>query len=173
MNLRTTVLGVAVLLAFVPPARAGDTAATGALNVPANRIVGLWSNLGSVSPCDSGLAPGVVSNVLLFHAGGTVSENAPFPPSGVPNVYGVPGINQRNNGLGTWAYEPSNHTYTVHLRFDWWVNGAYHGYQTVDRLALMSPDGVTFSGPVRSVRYALDGSVIIDLCGDATSTRLP
>jgi hypothetical protein len=32
---------------------------------------------------------------------------------------------------------------------------------------------VTFSGPVRSVRYALDGSVIIDLCGDATSTRLP
>ena len=40
MNLLTTVLGVAILLAFVPIARAADTSTTGAVNVPANRIVG-------------------------------------------------------------------------------------------------------------------------------------
>ena len=172
MKLRTIVLSIVALLVFVPTARAAEPSTSGALNVPANRIVGLWSNLGSVSPCDSGLPPSPVSNVLLFHAGGTLSENAPFPPAGIPNVYGVPGINQRNNSLGTWTYEPTSHTYTIHLRFDWFVNGAYHGYQTVDRTAVMSPDGLTFSGPVRSIRYALDASVVIDLCGDATSTRL-
>jgi hypothetical protein len=106
-----------------------------------------------------------VKNTLVFHAGGTVSESALFPPGDTPNVCGVPGANQRNNGIGTWSFEPVAKEHSVHLRCNLWVNGIYHGYQRVDRRVVMSPDGMTISGRVRSIRDALDGSVSVDLCG--------
>lgn len=172
MNLRRTIL------ALVLSAVAGTAAAqlpspirTGALPVPANRIVGLWSNLASVGPC--GGAPGAPQRqTLVFHAGGTFFDNAPFPPAGLPNLSGIAGIHQRSVGIGTWCYDPSTTQYTVYNRFDWFVDNAYHGYQVVERSGLLSGDGQQFAGPVRTVRYAADGSIVAEFCGSAVSTRL-
>lgn len=171
MKLHTALLAVVGLTVTVP-AGAADPATSGALGVPANRLVGLWSTQAAVSPCGSNVPPSPVRNTIVFHAGGTVAENARFPPTGVPNVYGVPGINWRSTGLGTWSYDPTTSRYSMHLRFDWFVDGIYHGYQTVDRELLLSNDGLQAAGPVHTVRYATNGSTIIELCGTSVSDRL-
>jgi hypothetical protein len=172
MTPRKTLLTLAAFAAMTSLSSAGQAGGTGAPATQANRIVGMWTTVGHVSPCDSGLPPGTVMNTLLFNAGGTATENAPINPGGELDLFGIPGLHQRNNGLAVWSYDSATKTYTFHLRFDWLVDGDYNGYQTVDRLLVMSGDGAQVSGPVRSTRYALDGSVIIALCGDATSTRI-
>lgn len=149
---------------------ASDSAQTGALNVPANDIVGLWSTEGLVGLC-GGAPSSPVRNTLLFHAGGTLVENPLFPPSGVPNVGGVPGIYQRGQALGTWTYDPAHKSYQVHLRFDNFVDGVYHGYSTVDRQIVLTGGGQAY-GPVVASRYFADGTLMVEFCGEATSTRL-
>lgn len=172
MKLRT-LLVMSALLAVCPlRAVAADSAHTGALSVPANRIVGLWTTEANISPCGSGLPPGSGVNTLLFHAGGTVQENTMYPPGGAPDAFGVPGLNQRNNGLGTWSYNPATDWYSMRLRFDWWVDNVYHGYMIIERLIRLSADGQHATGPVRATRYALDGTVIVDLCGTTSMDRL-
>jgi hypothetical protein len=138
---------------------APDPATTGALAVPANRIVGLWSTQGSVSGCATGVPVIQVRNNLLFHAGGTVTEN-------------IPPVTTRNQGMGVWSYDPSTGEYQLHLRFDRFANGVYIGSSTVDRQLLLSTDGQQISGEVRATLYALDGSVLQELCGAAVSDRL-
>jgi hypothetical protein len=144
---------------------------TGAPDVPANRIVGLWSTAGLVGPC-GGTPINPVRNTLLFQAGGTVVENPRFPPNGAPNVFGVPGTNQRNQALGTWWYDPATKKYSMHLRFDWFVDGVYHGYMTIDREIRLSTDGMQASGPVWAARFDANDNQIAQLCGGADSTRL-
>ena len=130
---------------------------TGAALVSPNKIVGLWSTAGDVGPC-GGPPTMQVSNNLLFHAGGTVTENiAPTP--------------LRNQGLGTWSYD-SWAGWQLHLRFDRFADGLYDGYTTVDRTLRMSRDGLKLTGPVHATVYAIDGTMIFELCGEATSTRL-
>lgn len=158
-------------LASLPAVAGGDPARNGALATPANRIIGLWSNVAQVGPCGGG-ANATIRQTLMFEAGGGFIDNAPFPPQGVPNVYGVAGINQRSIGLGTWSYDPLTARYTLDQRFDWFVDNAYHGYQVVHRTVLLSNNGNTASGPVHTTRYAANGSVVIELCGSAVSTRL-
>ena len=63
----------------------------------ANRVVGLWSGDGTVGPC-GGPAVAPIRNTVVFNAGGTMVENAIFPPGGVPNVFGIVGLNQRSAG---------------------------------------------------------------------------
>ncbi len=162
--------GMALLCALATVSASANPAVTGALPAPANRIVGLWSTAGSVGPCAA--TPFIpIVNTLLFQAGGTVVENPRFPPGGVPNVFGVPGINQRGPGLGTWFYHPASERYFVHLQFDWFVDGVYHGYMTIDREMVLSDDGNLGAGPVLAVRYAADGSTLVQLCGAAQSER--
>lgn len=154
-------------------AGAVDVFHNGALNVPANRIVGLWSTEGGTRRCGTDLPITPVRNTIVFHAGGTVLANPQAAPAtGIPNAHGVAGFNQRGQDLGTWSYNPLTGQYTVKLRFDWYVDGLYHGYQTVDRTILLSNDGKQAFGPVRSTRYKADGSLIMEVCGDAVSTRL-
>ena len=172
MKFTSSLLAIALLAALTAPASAGDPATSGALGERANRIAGLWSTQGAVRRCGSALPTATVRNTLVFHAGGTVSENARFPPDGALNVYNVPGINQRSTGLGKWSYDPMPGTYAMHLRFDWYVDGVYHGHQTVEREILLSNDGTQAAGSIRTVRYGLDGSVVAALCGSSVSTRL-
>ena len=171
---RNTVLFLALVLgvAATAPAHAADPARDGALAVPANRIVGAWDGTGLVQPCGSALPFRTVRNTIVFQAGGIVVENARFPPNGVPNVHGVPGINQRSIGLGTWSYNPNTGQYTMQLRFDYFVDGAYHGYGTVDRTILLSSDGSRNGGTVRAVRYRADGSIVAEECGTASGVRI-
>lgn len=171
MNARRTLLTLA-LLATTAAAHAGDPATTGALATPANRIVGAWSNVATVGPC-AGSPNSQIRQTIVFHAGGTFLDNSLFPPQGVPNVYGVIGLNQRSIGVGTWSYDPQTNQYSLKQRFDWFVNNQYHGYQVVERTyMLLSNDRNTLTSDVRTVRYAANGAVIVELCGSATSTRL-
>ena len=142
-------------------------------NNPANQLVGVWTTSAAVQSCDSPnpLPPPSPNNVLTFHAGGTASELTLFPPTGVPNVYGVTGLNWRSNGTGVWDYLPSRHEYMLSLRFNWFVDGAYNGYQVVDRVMVMDDSGKHLSGQVQTTRYGADGKVIVTLCGTGISDR--
>lgn len=137
----------------------------------ANRLVGTYQSDAQVGPC--GAAPTMpVTNTISFNAGGTVTENARFPPAGAENVFGIPGLFTRTIGLGSWSYNPHTNHYSMSLRYDFFEDGMFYGTGTVDRDIVLSADGKTTSGSVESIVYAADGSVIVDLCGTAVSTRL-
>jgi hypothetical protein len=142
-----------------------------------DRIVGLWSTEGLVGPCLPDVAPTITTrNTILFHAGGTLVETARFAPGGAPggapNINGIPGIYQRTQGLGTWTYDRHSRRYFIHLRFDNFVDGVYHGWSTVDREIVLSQRGMLATGPVQSTRYYADGRAFPAVCGNATSTPL-
>jgi hypothetical protein len=129
------------------------------LSIHANRIVGLWSTAGEVSACAGGGPAIKVSNYLLFHLGGTVVEN-------------IAPTTARNMGMGTWTYDRRTRAHGLHLRFDRFASGVYAGFSTVERELMMSRDGRELTGLVRATHYAPDGTVLQELCGAATSTRL-
>ena len=163
MSPRTVIIALS-LVAFGLTGAADQNPARGGLpHTRANRIVGLWSTQGTVSGCTTGVPVVQVRNNLLFHAGGTVTEN-------------IAPVTTRNQGMGVWSYDPHtvHHTreFQLHLRFDRFANGAYVGSSTVDRQLLMSADGQQMSGEVRTTHYAIDGSVSQELCGEAVSDRL-
>jgi hypothetical protein len=136
-----------------------------------DRIVGLWSTEGLVGPC-SGTPVVPIRNTLLFHAGGTVTENARFGPNGAPNVAGIPGLYQRSSGLGTWHFDVRKRKFFLHLQFDNYVDNIYHGFSTVDREITLSNGAMLASGSVVSRRYNAAGEILTEACGQATSTRL-
>ena len=164
MKLHRALLAAAILTVATPALAQSGPASTGALAVPANRIVGLWQAVATVRPCNIPAAPPrEVRNNLLFHAGGTVTEN----PGGLPSVAGA----SRSFGLGTWRYDPDSERYTGMLRFDTYLNGVYSGYTTIDRDIAM--DGAdTAAGPVVVTAYDTSGNQLIQLCGTATQHRL-
>ena len=153
-----------VLALASSPAIAGGPTTTGALATPANRIVGLWGVEATVRPCSNpAAAPRVVRNTLLFHAGGTVTEN----PGGLPSVVGP----SRSFGIGTWDYDPESARYGGMLRFDSYLNGVYSGYQTVDRdLGLQGDDAG--AGAVVVTAYNASGVELVQLCGTFVQSRL-
>jgi hypothetical protein len=138
-----------------------------------DRIVGLWASEGLVGPCLPNATPtNTVRATFLFHAGGTLVEATRFPPSGAPNVNGIPGIYQRTQGFGTWTYDRHLRRYFIHLRFDNYVDGVYHGWSTVDREIVLSQRGMLATGPVTSTRFYADGTAFPSVCGQATATPL-
>lgn len=165
-------IAVSALCLASSPAWAVDLLRHGVPNVPASRIVGLWTTQAAVRPCGSTLPLSPIRNTILFNAGGTVVANLESPVSGTPNLAGIPGVHQRGPDAGTWSYNPLTHQYALRMRFDWYVDGLYHGYSTVERTILLSNDSRQASGPVRVTRYKTDGSVVGALCGEAVSTRV-
>ena len=164
MKLHNALLAAAILTVATPALAQSGPANTGAIAVPANRIVGLWEAVASVRPCNIPTAPARdVRNNLLFHAGGTVTEN----PGGLPSVTGP----SRSFGLGTWRYDPESNRYTGSLRFDNYLNGAYSGYTTIDRdTVLQGAD--TAVGPVVVSVHDANGNQLVQLCGTAVQHRL-
>lgn len=174
MDQRTVLLAAIVtsLWLAAAPASAGDPFTTGSLRTPASRIVGLWNAVVEVGPC-GGVPGNRVAATINYHSGGTLSETNTMPISGVPNMQGVPGLNQRGPGFGTWAYNPRTGKYRLTLRFNWFVDGYYNGYQQIERNdVVMSHDGKALTGPVRATRYRADGSKYAEFCGTETATRL-
>ena len=147
------------LIAFGLTGAVQSPATTGALPTPANKIVGLWETQGTVRGCDTGLPVVQVRNNLLFHAGGTVSEN-------------IAPVTSRNMGMGVWSYDAASGSYTMVIRFNRYSSGTLTGFSTVERQLQMSEDGQTISGEVLATHFNLDGTVLQELCGEATSTRL-
>jgi hypothetical protein len=164
MKLHTAWLAAAILTVASPALAQSGPANTGVLAVPANRIVGLWEATATVRPCNVPGAPARnVRNNLLFHAGGTVTEN----PGGLPSVAG----SSRSFGLGTWRYDPDNERYTGNLRFDTYLDGVYSGYTTIDR-DIGLEDADTAAGPVVVSVYDSNGNPLVQLCGTAIQHRL-
>jgi hypothetical protein len=164
MKLHCAFLAAVILTGATPALAQGGPATTGAIAVPANRVVGLWETVATVRPCTIPTAPiREVRNNLLFHAGGTVTEN----PGGLPSVTGP----SRSFGLGTWRYDEVSERYTGNLRFDTYLNGVYSGYTTIDRdLVLAGAD--SGSGPVVVSVYDAAGHPLVQLCGIANQRRL-
>lgn len=138
----------------------------------AERLVGTYQSDAQVRPCGTSFPYMPVLNTISFNAGGTVVENARFPPTGVLNVFGIPGLFTRSIGLGSWSYNPLRRSYSMSLRYDFFENGVFYGTGVVNRDIQLSADGNTTSGSVRSTVYTSGGSVIVDLCGEAVSKRL-
>jgi hypothetical protein len=135
-----------------------------------NRIAGLWSTEAVIGPCNA--TPTIqIRNTLLFHAGGTLVDNPRFPPNGIP-VAGTTGVYQRVQGLGTRSYNPAKRRYFLHLQFDRYVNNVYDGFSTVDREITLSSRAMVATGPVTSANYNVNGELMSEVCGEATSTRL-
>lgn len=44
--------------------------------------------------------------------------------------------------------------------------------RSVHRTILLSSNGNTAAGPVRTTRYTANGAIVMELCGSASSTRL-
>lgn len=159
MHARNATLGLSLLVfaftgnPFQNPGSGGTPAR------PADRIVGLWSTQGTVAGCETGTPVINPRNTLLFHAGGTLTEN-------------IAPTTARNQGLGVWSYDQTAGSYTLHLRYDRFSNGVNIGFATVDRQLFMSEDGQQISGPVRANFYATDGTLTQELCGEATSVRI-
>jgi len=171
--------GTAGIAAAGQPPAAVPTATSGASDHvqivsgwAANRIVGAYQSDANVRKCGTTLPLNHVTNNIIFNAGGTVTESPRFPPTGAYNAFGIPGLFTRTIGLGTWSYNPFTRSYSMSLRYDYFVDGVYYGMGTVERDIVLSADGTLASGPVESTLYATTGSTIIDLCGDAVSKRL-
>lgn len=137
----------------------------------ANRIVGTYQSDANVRMCGSAGPDMKVVNTITFNAGGTVIANPRFPPTGAPDAYG-PGMGTRTPDMGTWSYSPRTNRFSIKLRFDTFVDGAFHGTGNVEREIQLSIDGNSGSGPVHVTMRAPDGSVLGEQCGTATSTRL-
>ena len=163
MNLlRTLCTTTLVAAAAIAPAMAIG-ATTGALPTPANRLAGLWTGEGYVSPCGTPLpTQPTVRTTLIFHAGGTLTEQPRLPP---------PGPATRSIGLGTWSYDPSTGQHHARFRFDRYINGIYSGFSVVERELLLSADGNEASGDVLSVNYDANGVEIGAVCGIGVSHR--
>lgn len=138
----------------------------------ASRIVGTYHTDAQVRPCGSNAPFQPVVNTMSFNYGGTVLENPRFPPIGAPNAFGIPGQFTRSAGLGTWTYNPRKNNFTMTLRYDFFVDGAFYGTGTVERDIDLSRDNNTASGAVTVTMYAVDGSVLRKLCGTGVSTRI-
>ena len=160
------------LLAPSTGAASRDPSSTGMLQLPANSIVGMWAAEVSVGPCN-GTPGNKMRATIVYHSGGTLSETNTMPISGIPNMQGVPGNNQRGPGMGTWSYNPRTGQYTLDIRFNWYVDGVYNGYQAIHRSnVIMSADGTQMGGPVHATRYFADGSKYAEFCGSESATRL-
>jgi hypothetical protein len=164
MNLLRTLCTLGLLAAATAPAiAAGPSTTTGALATPANRLAGLWTGEGYVAACGAPLpSQPTVRTTLIFHAGGTLTEQPRLPP---------PGANTRSIGLGTWSYDPSTGQHKARFRFDRYVNGIYSGFSVVERELLLSEDGNEASGDVLSINYDASGAVLGEVCGIGVSWR--
>lgn len=131
----------------------------------ANRIVGAYESEAQVKVCGTPGQGETVKNTIIFNQGGTVVAVPRGAPQGTDNY-------SRTNDLGTWSYHPRTNHYSVKLRYDNFMNSAFTGSSVVERDLQMSIDSNSVSGPVHVTTYAPDGSVVVEVCGTATSTRL-
>jgi hypothetical protein len=160
----------ALLILGTSLAEAGTPATTGATPTDANRIVGTWAATVRKGPCGGELGPPFLATTV-FHAGGTLSETNAAPLGGIPSPWG---LSVRGPAFGTWSYDPRSGTYTASMRFNWYVNGLYHGYQQIDwaNLVLSLGDSV-MSGAFTAERRFVNGTPPVPNCGTVSQVRFP
>jgi hypothetical protein len=111
---------VAVILFALTASAVGADRVEGA---QANRLVGTWEALTRTGPCGGPFGPPFLA-FTVFHAGGTLTETNMAPLAGVPTPFGQA---IRGPAFGTWSYDPRSKTYNAQMRFNWFIDGLYHG----------------------------------------------
>lgn len=137
---------------------------------PAERIVGTWEALTRTGPCDGPFGPPFLA-FTVFHAGGTLSETNMAPLGGVTTPFGQA---IRGPAFGTWSYEPRSRSHSAQMRFNWFVDGFYHGYQQIhfERIDVAT-DGNTMTATFTAERHFIDGRPPVPNCGDVVMVRTP
>ncbi|KQY54981.1 hypothetical protein [Lysobacter sp. Root494] len=160
MKLKTPCIVPALLLAVAGAVQAGPET-TGALSVPANRVVGMWESSGTLTPCNGGPGPTIqVVATVVFQPGGTLVENPRTPTIA------------RTIGLGTWSYDPPTSQHRQHLEFYRFnSDGSYAGRTLVDRDFIVSADGESTHGPVQASFYGVNDNLLFAVCGEVTAVR--
>lgn len=167
---QTRILSAMFLLLSAGSATAASPSLLVDLTPPANRIVGTWEAATRTGPCGGPFGPPFLA-FTVFHAGGTLTETNMAPLDGIPTPFGQA---VRGPAFGTWNYDRRTQTYTAQMRFNWFVNGFYHGYHQIyfDQIELAA-DGSTLSATFNASRHFADGSAPIPNCGDVGMVRTP
>jgi hypothetical protein len=157
---------LATLVALALPAQAAtpDPDAAEAksrqnVSAAANRIVGLWRVDVSIGPC--GAAPNrFFSAFNTFHYGGTLSDFNFVPPS------------TRSPGHGIWEYMGAREYDTRFQFMRYLPTGELDGIQDVFGATVLDVRGNRYTSAVRARVLNVDGSLRVELCGNATGTRV-
>lgn len=138
-------------------ANPGDT---GALPVPANRIVGLWTTTVNVGACQGGPVM-TIHGASVFHAGGTLGETNTSSPT------------TRGPGQGVWRHTGRGQYKTKFRFFAYLPDGSFDGVREISTTTILNARATQYDATVRARFYNPNGSVRVDLCGSATGERVP
>ncbi len=154
---------LAVLLAATTGSAVASPSQTGALPVPANRIVGTWKVDVAIGPCSLPNPVLFFSAYNTFHTGGTLSDFNWISPT------------FRSPGQGVWRYE-GHGKYASRFQFFRYDNPApatASGLQEARVQITLDADGKGYTGVVNARQLDLDGNPAgPPLCGTAVGTRL-
>jgi len=160
MNMHRKILAVSLALLAAPAiANHPNPAQTGALPVPANRIVGLWATTVSIGPCQGGPTM-TFEGSSVFHAGGTLGETNMSPPS------------SRSYSQGIWKYQGKNRYKTRFKFFSFLPDGSYDGVQEVSTTTILNARATQYHANVVASFFNPDGSLRYQACGTAVGERI-
>ncbi len=161
MRIPPELLAAACLLTLCSAAWAQpiDPVHSGALPVPANRIVGLWHVTATIGPCLGGPKQTFLA-LANYHAGGTLSDANTMPPAA------------RGPGAGIWSYQGSGQYSSRFQFFRYQPNGSYDGLQDITGSLTLDAAGTHYNQTIRAQALNADGSLRVELCGLATGERV-
>lgn len=149
----------AAALAGPPGAAPANSSETGALPVPANRIVGLWATEVTIGPCQGGPTM-TIHGTSLFNAGGTMGETNTSAPTG------------RSHSQGIWRFLGWNQYQTRFRFYVFQPDGSYDGVQEVRTTTYLNARATQYDATVNARFLNPDGSVRVQLCGSARGNRI-
>lgn len=156
------------LFALVLAALVGNAAAqqpspyrTGALPVPANRIVGLWAVDATIRPCSGGPALFTFTALFNYQAGGTLTESAAFDPT------------TRGPGMGIWEYQDHGRYKVRFFSQRYLPDGSFDGLSEAKVNLILDPTATAFTHTAIARVYNADGSLRVELCASASGKRVP
>lgn len=160
MKLHSTILAISLaLLAGNAAASHPSAVESGALPVPANRIVGLWETTVTIGPCQGG-PTFTFDGASVFHAGGTLSETNQGPPT------------SRGPSQGIWRYKGHRQYKTKFRFFSYLPDGTFDGTQEVTTTTVLNARATQYDATVFARFFNPDGSLRVELCGSATADRV-
>lgn len=159
MNLHPALLAVSLaLLSGNVAAQLPNPSQTGALPVPANRIVGLWATTVTIGPCQGGPTT-TFNGASVFHAGGTLGETNTSSPT------------TRGPAQGIWKYQGRNQYKTRFQFFAYLPDGSFDGVRQITTTTFLNARATRYDANVRARFFNPDGSLRVELCGSVAGER--
>lgn len=133
--------------------------ATAQSSSPANRIVGLWQANVTIAPCAGGPAR-TFTGYNTYHLGGTLSDTNSTPPA------------TRGPGQGLWEYQ-GHDQYTSRFQFNRYLpDGSFDGISDIRTWVVLNAGGDQASQTIYARNLNPDGSLRVELCGNASGERI-